>query len=223
MRLPVLIRRSVPAGPGQVEDEAGDRSGEDEADRTSAEGEAAAGGGDREPVGNRGTDWTGDDVGEPEGEDRVHAEAEVADRRDRDDPEEEQDRAEVAEAEGDCSEVAGGGAEGEGGEHGGPVEELAARSGDAVDRERALGDIPSPEDHGEDDRVEDRRGDVGDAEADVEDVGGHRAEDADHRHRQPVGPRHVAVLAELQVEGNAEGDAAEHDGDLGDEAVDEEV
>ncbi len=67
----------------------------------------------------------------------------------------------------------------------------------------------------EDDRVEDRRGDVGDAEADVEDVGAHRPEDADHRHRQPVAPGHVAVAGELQVEGDDEGDAAEDDGDLG--------
>jgi hypothetical protein len=58
---------------------------------------------------------------------------------------------------------------------------------------------------------------------DVEDVGAHRAEDADHRHRQPVGPGDVALGGELQVDRDHEGDAAEHHGDLRDEAVDEEV
>jgi len=114
-------------------------------------------------------------------------------------------------------------AEGEGGQHRGPVEELAPRRRDAVDRKRALDPVPGAEDRGEHDRIEDRRDEIGNPEPDVQDVGGHRPEDADHRDGEPVGPGHVAVLAELQVEGDAEGDAAEDDGDLGDQRMDEEV
>ena len=92
-----------------------------------------------------------------------------------------------------------------------------------MDRKRALDPVPGAEDQGEHHAVENRRGDVGNAEADVEDVSGHRAENAHHRHRQPVGPGHVAVLDELQVERDAEGDATKDDGDLRHQGVDQEI
>ena len=55
-----LIGRRVLAGPREVGDETGDRRRQDEADRAGAEREAAAGGGDREPVGDRGAERAGD-------------------------------------------------------------------------------------------------------------------------------------------------------------------
>jgi len=207
--------RRVLADGAEVGDEAGDRRGEDEADWAGAQAEAAALVRDSQPGREGGAERTGDHVGEPEGEDRVHAEAEVADRWDRDHGREEQARSEVAEAEGDGGGIARGRAESEGGEHRRPVEHLPSLRTDAVDRERSLAPVPGPEDHIEDDPVEDRRSDVRHTEADAQDVGDHRADDADHRHRQPVGPGDVAVLGELDVEGDGEGDAAENDGYLG--------
>lgn len=41
-----------------------------------------------------------------------------------------------------------------------------------------------------------------DAPTDVQDVGGHGAEDADQCNRQPIAPRDVPALRDLDTEGN---------------------
>jgi hypothetical protein len=111
----------------------------------------------------------------------------------------------------------------EGRDHGGPVERLTTRGVDAVNGECLLGPLPADE-HGEQhDAVEDARHRVGDAEADVEHVGGHGAEHADHDHGQPVRPRDVAAHRELQREGGEEADEPQADGRHGYHRVDEVV
>ena len=128
----------------EVDDQGEDRGEEDDAgqDRPQAE----AGFFDRlgEVVADRGAERPGEDVGEPEGEDRVQLEAEVGDGDDRDRAGEDPGRGQVAEFELLGEEVAGRGAEGEGEEDRQPVEGLAPGGDDGVDREGALDSSTRP-------------------------------------------------------------------------------
>ena len=128
---------------------------------------------------------------------------------------EEQDRPRVPEVEGDRGEVPEGGAHGEGEHDRRPVGELAPGGRDVVDVDAALGAAPDGEQGSEEHGAEQERRGVRQSHDDVRDVGGHRAEDAHHRHGRPVDPRHVAVLAQLQGEREDERDQARQDGEDG--------
>lgn len=110
-----------------------------------------------------------------------------------------------------AGEVARGGAEGEGGEDGRPVERLAAAGADAVDGQGPFTRVPEDEDHGQYGKEGRRRHGVRYAEADVQDVGCHGAEHADHDDGGPVGPGDVPAESELHGEGDRQGEAAESD------------
>ena len=102
-----------------------------------------------QPVRDRRAERPGDDIREPEGEDRIPAQPEIPDRGDHDDQREDDGGEEVPQVERVGEHVAGGRPEGEGGDHGGPVERLTARVVDAVDREGPLGSVPRHEDDGQ--------------------------------------------------------------------------
>ncbi len=150
------------------------------------------------PIRERGTEWSSGNVSEPEREDRIPAEPPVADGGNRDHPGEEQPGGKVPQVEGRRRQISDRGAHREGSDNGGPVERLSTRGVDAVNRECLLGLLPADEHRQQHHAVEDARHRVGDAEADVEHVGSHSAEHADHDHGQPVRPRHVAAHPELQ-------------------------
>ena len=92
----------------------------------------------REQVAGRRAERPREDVGDPEREHGVQLEAVVRDRDDRDRGREEHERPRVADVQPLGGQVAGGGAEREGEEDGEPVEGLAARRVDRVDRQRPL-------------------------------------------------------------------------------------
>jgi len=143
-------------------------------------------------------------------------------------PNREQDReddagGEVAPPEGDRRHVAGGGSECERGQDRAPVEELPWLGVDAVDRQGPLVRPPPPDEHAEGDREHGRRHDVGDADPDVQDVGRHRPEHADHDDREPVLPRDVGARAHLDHERHREPEESERYGDQRSDGVGEEV
>lgn len=94
---------------------------------------------------------------------------------------------------------------------------------DAVDGERAFARVPEAEDHRQREHEERGRDRVGHAEADVQDVRGHRAEHADHDDRRPVDPGDVAAGGELEGQRGRQGHAAEADRGDGAELLREEV
>lgn len=79
-----------------------------------------------------------------------------------------------------------------------PVEGLALRREDGVDRQRSLAGIPERECRGERDAERNGRRFKPDAEIIDEIVGDQRTDDADEHDRQPIGPGHVALLGKLQ-------------------------
>jgi len=68
-----------------------------------------------------------------------------------------------------------------------------------------------------------RGGHIGNAELDVEQVGGHRPEDSDHDDREPVGSRPVDRRRELNRDRDHERDEAARDGQIGVDRMDEVV
>ena len=146
--------------------------------------------GDAHPVGERRAERPRHDVREPERDDRVEPEPPVRDRRHRDDDGEHDAGREVAEVQRCRGQVAGGGAERERRQHGRPVEHLA------TPRRRCCGSTACVSSRCQTTKIAARtsgeergRHAVRDAEADVQHVGGHRAEHTDHRDREPVDPR----------------------------------
>ena len=158
----------------------------------------------RHLVADRRTQRPGHDVCEPERQDRVDLQDVVGEGDSRDDPAEDQDRQGVADAELLGDEIAGRGAEGEREEDRQPVEGLAARRHDRVDRQRAFHGVPDGE-HAREDRGEDRRARreghvvrVGHV------VGDQRAEDADDHDHRPVHDRDIAPKTELDEQEHGE-------------------
>ena len=213
----------VAARDREERDQAEDHGRQRERDGSVAEPKTTHALGLAQPVGERRAERPGGYVGEPEAEDRVPAKAEIADRGNRDHCREQQCRDEVPEPERRRGEVADGRPHRERRHDRRPVEQLAARRVDGVDRQRPLDPVPADEHRRQHDGVEQARGDVGDAEADVQDVGGHRAEHAHADHGEPVGPGDIATHPELQRERGNEPDEPEHDGDLGIHRVDQIV
>lgn len=192
-----IVLRGVLVGRCQIADQGCDRDDQGQGHRARAPAQARPGGRDAHPVGEGRTERPGQDVRPPERGHRVEAEIAAGQGGHGDQGGEEEARREVPELQRARREVADRGAQGEGGEHGGPVEDLAAAGADAVDRQRPLTDVPGGQNGGER-QGEGRRGDrVGDAGHDVDDVGGHRAEHADHDDRRPVRPGPVSVAPEL--------------------------
>ena len=101
-----------------------------------------------DPVRERRSEWSRDDVGHPERSDAVEPEPPPGDRRNQDDCEEEKARGQIAHVERSCGEVSKRGAESEGRKDSGPVERFTSLCGDAVDGQRSLAAIPRPE-HGQ--------------------------------------------------------------------------
>ncbi|KGD12071.1 hypothetical protein DP42_5259 [Burkholderia pseudomallei] len=153
----------------------------------------------RQEITERRAERAREDVREPEREHAVHpAERGRRDKRDRaaerDDPEPE------SEAERLGREIARRRAERERQQDRGPVEPLAARRDDRMDRQRALAAIPERERRRER-GGEKRRADVeADAETVGERVGDLRTGDADEDDVQPVDPWHIGARAPLQRE-----------------------
>ena len=86
-----------------------------------------------------------------------------------------------------------------------------------------LGPLPRDEDRRQRSGREHGRDGVGNVEAHVQHVGCHRAEDADHDHGEPIGPRRVPAHRELHEQRNDQTDEADADRDDGIDEVDEEV
>ncbi len=188
-----LCRRGDPSiERGEVADTDDDQDGKTEGHRTVAECQATDTVRLAQPIRDRRSEGPGQDVGEPEGEDGVHAEEPVSRGRDDHESGKEDCGDQVAEMKGGCSQIPQCRAHGKGGHHGGPVEGLAAGAVDAVDRQGPLGPVPGDEHHGQDGGEQRRGGGVGHPELDVEDVGGHGSCDRNHHDRQPVGPGHIA-------------------------------
>src|SRR5207244_9801267 len=114
------------------------------------ETEAAGGPRLREVVAERGAERPREDVRDPECRDGIECEAIVRDGHGGDQAGEDERRQPVPEVEALGGEIAGGCAEGEREENGEPVERLASRGEDGVDRERSLAREPRRE--GERDR-----------------------------------------------------------------------
>src|SRR4029077_6327209 len=195
-------RLDVAASDGQVTDEDRDGDCHDHRDPSGAEASAAQRPGPAEVVGERRAQRTGHHVGEPEGRDRVESEPPPEQRGYQNDEEEHDGRREAAQAEDAGGEVAEGGAEREGGEHHGPVVGLAPASDDAVDRQRALAAVPEPGDQREDDRPQQRRARVRDADEQVQGVRHPGAEDRDRVGQGPVSGSDVAARPELPDQGD---------------------
>ena len=104
------------------------------------------------------------------------------------------------------------GAQGEGGEDRGPVVQLAAARGDAVDRQRPLAAVPLPEDDREHHGPQERRAGVGDADLQVHRVGHAGAENRDRQRQEPVGRGDVAAGAQLHPQGDDEDEGLDHPG-----------
>ena len=187
----------------QVHDREDDQGEQDQARHRHAEVQPAVGGRLRHEVADRGAQRTGEDVGEPEGEDRVQPES-PGDRDDADEPRAQQAGLEVADAQALGDQVADGGAQREGDQDREPVERLTAAGVDRVDRQGLLARVPGQEhqaqQHGEDDRAHLQRH----PEVVGEVVREERAEDADQHHRQPVDRRDVAAQPDLEREDREE-------------------
>jgi hypothetical protein len=76
--------RNVLVAYGEVPDESDDQQPQDDADGTFAEIQSALSRGHCEPVRERRSQWPGDDVGEPEGNNLIEMNDAVGDCRDRD-------------------------------------------------------------------------------------------------------------------------------------------
>ena len=165
----------------------------------------------RHLVADRRAQRPGHDVREPERQDRVDLQDVVGEGDRRDDPAEDQDRQGVADAELLGDEIAGCGAEREREEDRQPVEGLAARRHDRVDRQRPLHGVPDGEhdreDHGEDRGARHERHALGVGHV----VGDQRAEDADDDDHRPVHDRHIAPKTELHEQEHGE----QRSGDVG--------
>ena len=112
----------IPARQGEVGDDDDDRAEEERARRGRPEAEPAVGARLRQVVAERGAERPGEDVGDPEGGDRVQPEAVVRDGDGGDRGAEEQRGDEIPEAEPLGEQVARRGAEREREQDGQPVE-----------------------------------------------------------------------------------------------------
>src|SRR6478735_3546759 len=128
---------AVPVGHGQVDHDGQDRAQEHDAGAQRPQPESAVGAGRGEVVADVGTERTGQDVGQPEGKHRSHAQL-PGDQHGQD----EGQRQEHGLAGGPAGELEGPVAdrrtEGEGDEHRQPVEGLAGCGDDGVDRQGVL-------------------------------------------------------------------------------------
>src|ERR1700722_13314257 len=135
-------RLNVEAGKTRVREEDHDQQGDDRGRLDVTEAETAGVFGLADVVGEGRPEGPGYDVGEPEGEDLVHPEAEPSDPRDEDDDAKEDRRRQVAQPQCRRGEVPERGAQGERGEDGGPIELFPAAGRDRVDRQRVLAAVP---------------------------------------------------------------------------------
>ena len=154
----------------------------------------------REKVADRGPERAREDVRNPESADGVEGESVMRDRDCRDRPGEDQCRHPVAEVETLGREIAGCGTECEREQHGEPVERLATRRVDRVDRKCPLAQPPDGKHDGEHD-AEDRRGrherNAGVIGQVVRDL---RSDHADQHDSEPVDAGDVPPRAELEDE-----------------------
>src|SRR6202790_661223 len=97
-----------------------------------------------EQVAERGTQWTRQDIGEPEGQNRIGAEI-VRCGNGCDQDAERQDTDVEPETQRFCCQISGGRPQGEGEEDGGPIKDFAPRGHDRMYRERPLDCIPNRE------------------------------------------------------------------------------
>ena len=153
----------------EVEDENEDRQSEDPCGRSVAEADAADCSWLADVVGEGGSEWSRDDVREPERRDAVQAESPCK-RRDEDDNAEEDARCEIAQVERHGGEVAERSTEGEGSEYGRPIEGFTSLRGDAMDRECSFAPIPAREDCHEHNCPKECRASIGNADVEVEEV-----------------------------------------------------
>ena len=207
----------------QVGDEGHDQDGQHDADRPVAKAEPTAAVRDRHPVRKGRAQRPRHDVREPERQHRIHSEAPVRHRRHRDQHGKHDPGAEVAQPQRPRGHVTGGRAQRERGQHRRPVEQLAPPGEDAVNRERQLAALPGHEHRRQDDRVERGRDDVGNPQAHVQHIRGHRAEHPHHGNGQPVDPGHVAAGPQLQPQRCAERGQPDQDGGRRPETVHQEV
>jgi hypothetical protein len=155
-------------------------------------------------VADRRAQRPGHDVGEPERQHGVDLQDVVREGDDPDGPAEDEDRQRVADVEPLGDQVAGRGAQREREEDRQPVEGLAARRHDRVDRERPFDGVPDGE-HEREDAGEDRRARREGHVARVgQVVGDERAEHADHDDDRPVHDRHVSPETELDEQEHGE-------------------
>ena len=147
----------VLARQAEVGDDDDDRAQEERARHGRPEAEAAVRARLREVVAEGRAERPGEDVGDPERGDGVQVEAVVRDPDRADRRREQDERDEVAEVQPLGGQVARRGTEGEREQDGEPVEALAPRRVDRVDRQRPLARVPDGERDRERDREHDRR------------------------------------------------------------------
>ena len=202
----------APAGHPEVGRDRSDCQTPQDGDQRGRDAQPAAEGRTAHPVGERRAQGTGQDVGGPEGGDVVQAEPATRQHRQCDEAAEHEAGDEVAQLPGVGGQVAHGRAQRERGDHGGPVEALAAAARDRGEGQRPLQPVPDHEDRQNGEQVS-QRGDPERDAQEVGDVGGHGAEDPDHGDRQPVHGGDVAGGAELRGETRHQGQAGHGDRD----------
>ena len=185
----------------EVYDGGEDRGEEDDARQKGTKAQPALGGCETEPVSDVGPEGSGEDIGDPEGEDGVRAETpESGD--DTDEDQGQQDRKAGSPSGEFKSPVAQSRAESEGHQNGEPVERFAGPGGDAVDGEGSFFKEPDRKNNGEPCREHAGADPERYAGLVNEEVGVERSGDAHHDDREPVRAGEVVPETHLNAEHN---------------------
>ncbi|MBA7660911.1 hypothetical protein ES703_68917 [subsurface metagenome] len=136
-------------------------------------------------------------IGEPECEDGVHLQPEIAECNNGDDCAVHQPGLQIAQVQAFSGEVSGGRAEGEGQQDSQPVKQFAPGGVDGMNGKRPFDQIPYGEGRREGDGEADAGGLLADAEVIDKVVGEQGADNADQNHDHPVDPGDISLLRKL--------------------------